>query len=109
VKNEMVKIKSLDIRIEQMEKYLENLKQIRITEPNGIDEIICKMYVECGNMQDIWAYLGDNGYRRASGGKYDKPHISNIIDEAEPETNIFAEEAQNMLNNTMVRKKAWGR
>ena len=92
----LVKIKSIDERINDLTAYLEDLKRIRDTEPKGIEEIICKKYVELGQVKKVLEYLNENGYRKDSGSKYINNNISEIIDMAD-KNNIFANEAKRML------------
>jgi hypothetical protein len=89
----LVKTKSIDERIEELEALVNTLKTIKDTEPQNIQETICKKYVELGSCRSVVEYLNGVGQR------YSIPKVSKAIDEADPNTNLYAGEAQRMLSN----------
>jgi hypothetical protein len=100
----LVKTKSIDERITNLEEHLKRLKSIREKEPIGISEIICKKYVEFGNVQRVWEYLSENGYVMDCGKKYSRLNISQVIDSSD-NNNEFSVEAKNMLKGARIAFK----
>jgi hypothetical protein len=84
--------KSIDERIEALEQWLHTLKNIRDTEPKDMGELICKKYVEIGNVREVKTCLDELGCH------FSLTTISEMIDKADFKVNIFAGEAKRMLS-----------
>lgn len=101
---------SLHQKIADTKREKEELIKLMMIEPETLEEIMCKKYIECGRLNDLCIWLNDNGYRteghKENLRKYTSNDVSNQMHtQWKNKENRFGVEALKLfkINNT-VRK-----